>query len=106
MGRFLVSIAIVLGSIRLLALAKPLNGIKLIAMGEVLYELVNRTLCFQLWKVLFFICCFINLVSQLGVYVKWWCMVFKLFFNVHLDWVVLQVDVVHIFNSILHKVIF
>jgi hypothetical protein len=26
--------------------------------------------------------------------------------DVHLDWVVLQVDVVNIFNSILHKVIF
>jgi len=30
------------------ALAKPLGGIKLIAMGEVLYQVVNKTLCFKL----------------------------------------------------------
>lgn len=31
----------------LLALAKPYIGIRLITMGEVLYQLVNRTLCMQ-----------------------------------------------------------
>lgn len=48
MGRFLGSIARVLRAIRLLVLAKPLSGIKLIAMDEVLCELVNKALCFQL----------------------------------------------------------
>jgi hypothetical protein len=32
-------------------LAKRLGGIKPITMGEVLYQLVNKALCLQLWYV-------------------------------------------------------
>jgi hypothetical protein len=48
MGHFVGSIICILGAIWLLALAKPLSGIKLIAFGKILCELVNKTLCFQL----------------------------------------------------------
>jgi hypothetical protein len=38
-------VAQVLGAIRFLALAKPLGGVQLIAMGEAFYWFVNRVLC-------------------------------------------------------------
>lgn len=47
-------ITCVLGVIKLLALSKLLNGIKLIAMGEVFYRLVKRALCVQLCDAFFF----------------------------------------------------
>jgi hypothetical protein len=50
MGRFPRPIACVLGVVRLLVLSKPSNGIKPIAMGKVFYQLVNKTLCFQLFS--------------------------------------------------------
>jgi hypothetical protein len=106
MGRFLGSIARVLRAIRLLVLAKPLSGIKLIAMDEVLCELVNKALCFQLWDAFFFHL----LLYQFGVAIRGICEVVvhnnQVALNVHLDWVVVQVDMVNIFNSISHNVIF
>jgi hypothetical protein len=47
MGRFPRSIVCVFGVVKLLALSKPSGGIKPIAMGEVLYWLINRALCFS-----------------------------------------------------------
>jgi hypothetical protein len=54
MDHFLGSIVHILGATKLLTLAKPSSGIKPIAMGEVLYQLVSRVLCFQLWYVFFY----------------------------------------------------
>jgi len=43
--RILESIAKAFGVVKLLTLVKPFGGIRSIAIGEVLYQLVNRTLC-------------------------------------------------------------
>jgi hypothetical protein len=106
MGHFLGSIVHVLGAIRLLVLAKSSGGIKLIAVAEVLCQLVNKVLCFQLWDVFSFHLSF----HQFGVVIKGRCEVvvhiIRVVLNVHPDWVVLQVDVVNIFNFMLHKAIF
>jgi hypothetical protein len=40
----------VLGVVRFLALAKPFKGIWPIVIGEVLYQLINKNLCFQFHK--------------------------------------------------------
>jgi hypothetical protein len=48
MGCFLGSIICVFGVVRLFVLANLSSGIKLIAMGEVLHQSVNKALCFQL----------------------------------------------------------
>lgn len=44
-GQISGNIAKAFGATRLLALAKPSNGIQLITIGKVFYRLVNRTLC-------------------------------------------------------------
>jgi hypothetical protein len=106
MGHFPWPIACVLGVARLLVLSKPLNGIKPIAMGKVFYQLVNNTLCFQLHDV------FSSHMSprQFGMAARGKCEVvvhdIRVALDVHLDWVVLQVDVANTFNSILCKIIF
>jgi hypothetical protein len=43
----LENIAMALGARRLLILTKPSSGIQLITISEILYWLVNMTLCFQ-----------------------------------------------------------
>ncbi len=91
--------------VRLLALAKPLGGIKPIAMGKVFYWSINITLCFNSKIVPFSF-----VVHWFGMVVKGGCeaMVHDIqsVLDVHLNWVVLQMDVVKVFNSILHKAIF
>jgi hypothetical protein len=63
----------------LLALAKPYISIRSIAVGEVLYQLVSRTLCMQFCDSFYIHLSF----HQFGVVVKGgvkhWFMVFELF---------------------------
>jgi regulator of sigma D len=89
-----------------LVLAKHFNGICPSAMGKAFYRLVNRALCLQFCDVL---------VSHLssyhfGVVVRKGCEVMihniQATLDAHLDWVVLQVNIINIFNTILHKAIF
>jgi hypothetical protein len=46
-GHIFKSITKALGVVRMLALAKPLGGIQQIVLGEVFYQLMNKTFFFQ-----------------------------------------------------------
>jgi hypothetical protein len=98
--------ACIFGVVRLLALVNPLGGIRPIVMGEMFCWLVRKALYLQFWDVLFF---HLSLY-QFGVTNNDSCEVvvhdIRTALDVHLDWVVLQVDVMNVFNTILCKAIF
>jgi regulator of sigma D len=75
-------------------------------MGEAFYRLMNRALCLQFCDVL---------VSHLSPYhfkvvIRKGCEVMihniQATLDAHLDWVVLQVNIINTFDIILHKTIF
>jgi hypothetical protein len=75
-------------------------------MGETLYPLTNHALCFQFHEA------FVTHFSphQFRVATKGGCEAIihniKCTLDLHLDWVVLQLDIANAFNSVLKKVIF
>jgi hypothetical protein len=89
-----------------LVLAKPFGAICLIIVGTTFYRLMNKVLC------MLFCDAFTSHLSpyQFEVVVKRGCEVvvdgIQATLDAHLDWVVFQVDIVNIFNTILCKVIF
>ncbi|KAL2649955.1 hypothetical protein R1flu_018083 [Riccia fluitans] len=92
-GRVSPSMAYLLGASRLLALEKPSGDVRPIAVGEVLYQLVARTLGFQFWEA------FADHFSplQFGVATRGGCKTIihglRTTLDLHPDWVVLQVDI-------------
>jgi hypothetical protein len=70
MGHISKSIARVLDIPRLLASAKPFKNIQLITMGEILYRLMNKTLCLQFHDFFSLTCHHINFGHQFGVAIK------------------------------------
>ncbi|KAL2612792.1 hypothetical protein R1flu_024484 [Riccia fluitans] len=98
--------AYLLGASRLLALAKPSGGVRPIAVGEVLYRLVARTLGFQFREAL------ADHFSplQFGVATRGGCETIihglRATLDLHPDWVVLQVDIQNAFNTISREVLF
>jgi len=98
--------ACIFGVAKLLALANPLGGIRPSVMGEMFYWLVRKALCLQFWDVLFFHLSLhqfgvtINDVYQIVVHG------IRTALDVHPDWVVFQMDVMNVFNTILRKAIF
>jgi hypothetical protein len=87
-------------------MTKPSSGVCPIIVGETLYQFTSRTLCFQFHE------SFVTHFSphQFGVATKGGCEVvihgIKWTLDLHLDWVVLQLDVANTFNSMLRRVIF
>jgi hypothetical protein len=100
------TIAKALSVARLLALVKPFRGIRPIVVGEVFYRLMSRTLCFQFHDAFVVHLC----PHQFGVTVKggYKGMMHKIWrsLDVHLNWVVLQVDIVNAFNIVFCRVMF
>jgi hypothetical protein len=96
----------VLGAAYLLAMTKPLGGISPIAVGETLYRLISRALCLQFHET--FTTHFPP--HQFGVVIKGgYETIFhniKCNLDLHLDWVVLELDLRNAFNSMSKKVIF
>jgi hypothetical protein len=95
-----------LGVTMLLILAKPFTSIQPIVVGEVFYRLVNKTFYFQFHDAFA-----IHLSPhQFGVAIKGGCEIMvhniRIALEIHLDWVVLQVDITNAFNIISHRVIF
>ncbi len=74
-------------------------------MGEAFYQIMNRALCLQFCDV------FVSHLSpyHFGVAVRKGCeaMIHNIqaTLDAHLDWVVLQVNIINTFNTILHKTI-
>jgi hypothetical protein len=105
-GHILGSITKAFGVTRLLILARPSTSIQPIVIGEVFYQLVNKTFYFQ------FRDAFATRLSphQFGVAIKGGYEIvvhnIRITLNIHLDWVVLQVDITNVFNIISHRVIF
>jgi hypothetical protein len=106
MGHFPRPITHILGAIKLLSLAKLSSGIKLIVVVEAFYQLVSITLCFQLQDAFSFhlsfhqFCVVIKDGHEVMVHGN------RATLDVHLRWVVLQVDVENAFNSVSCKAIF
>jgi hypothetical protein len=86
-------------------MTKPSSEVCPIVVGETLYQLTSRVLCLQLHKT------FVTHFSphQFGVATKGGCEAIihdiKCTLNLHLDWVVFQLDVANAFNSVLRGVI-
>ncbi|KAL2635415.1 hypothetical protein R1flu_006894 [Riccia fluitans] len=105
-GRVSPSMAYLLGASRLLALEKPSGGVRPIAVGEVLYRLVARTLGFQFREAL------ADHFSplQFGVATRGGCetIIHGLCatLDLHPDWVVLQVDIRNAFNIVSREAFF
>jgi hypothetical protein len=87
-------------------MTKPLSGIRPITVGETLYQFTSHVLCLQFHDV--FVTHFFP--HQFGVTTKGgcetiihgiWCTL-----NLHLNWVVLQLNVMNIFNLLSKGVIF
>jgi hypothetical protein len=85
---------------------KPLGGVRPIAMRETLYQLTSCTLCFQFREA------FATHFSphQFGVVTKDDCEAImhdiRYSLNFHLDWVILELDVINTFNLMSKGVIF
>ncbi|KAL2608814.1 hypothetical protein R1flu_027387 [Riccia fluitans] len=98
--------AYLLGASCLLALEKPLGGIRPIAVGEVLYRLVVVTLGFKFWEAL------VDHFSplQFGVAMRGGCETIihglRTTLDLHPDWVVLQVDIQNAFNTVSREALF
>ncbi|KAL2634242.1 hypothetical protein R1flu_005721 [Riccia fluitans] len=105
-GRVSPSMAYLLGASRLLALEKPSGGVRPIAVGEVLYRLVARSLGFQFWDAL------ADHFSplQFGVVMRGGCETIihglHATLDLHPDWVVLQVDIRNAFNTVSWEALF
>ena len=99
------SVAQMLGTSRLVALQKPLGGVRPLAVGEAFYRLVSRAICMQIRE-------------TLGSYFQWQfgfafrggCEVANLGVRLLLEstpsWGVIQVDVKNAFNTISRRPIF
>ncbi len=101
-----LQIAHVLRMVCLLTMTKPSNGVRLVAVKEPLYWFTNHALCFQFYDAFathFFL-------HQFGVVMKDICEVIihdiKCTLNLHLDWVILQLDMANVFNLVLRGAIF
>ncbi len=99
-------VARVLGENKLLALTKAFGGIHPIVVREVFYQLMNIALCLQFHDVFVF-----HLSPyQFGVVVRGGCETMvhciQATLDAHPNWVVHQVDIVIIFNTISCKAIF
>ncbi|KAL2610702.1 hypothetical protein R1flu_029275 [Riccia fluitans] len=105
-GRLFAPMAYFLGASRLLALEKPSRGVRPIAVGEVLYRLIARSLGFQFWEAL------ADHFSplQFGVAMHGGCKIIihglQATLDLHPDWVVLQVDIKNAFNTISREALF
>ncbi|KAL2644378.1 hypothetical protein R1flu_011965 [Riccia fluitans] len=105
-GRVSSSMAYLLGASCLLALEKPSSGVRPIVVGEVLYQLVARTLRFQFWEAL------VDHFSplQFGVAMCGGCKTIihdlRATLDLHQGWVVLQVDIRNAFNTVSQEALF
>ncbi|KAL2608123.1 hypothetical protein R1flu_026696 [Riccia fluitans] len=106
LGRVSASTAYLLGASHLLTLEKPSGGVRPIAVGEVLYRLVARTLGFQFWETL------ADHFSplQFVVATRGGCETIihglRATLDLHPDWVVLQVDIQNAFNTVSREALF
>jgi hypothetical protein len=98
-GHISPQIAHVFGTARLLARTKPLGGVHPIAMGETLYRFTSCALCLQIYET--FATHFSS--HQFGIATKGGCEIVihdnKCTLDLHLDWVILQLDVANEFNG-------
>jgi len=105
-GHIPPQIARVFGGACILVMTKPLGGIYPIVVRETLYPFTNHAFCFQFHEA------FATHFSphQFGVASKGGCETvihnIKCTLNLHLDRVVLQLDVANTFNSVSNEVIF
>ncbi|KAL2631938.1 hypothetical protein R1flu_016624 [Riccia fluitans] len=105
-GRLTAPTAYLLGASCLLALEKSSGGVRSAAIGEVLYRLVARPLGFQFRETL------ANHFSplQFGLAMHGGCKIIihglHPTLDLHLDWVVLQVDIQNAFNTISWEALF
>ncbi|KAL2611673.1 hypothetical protein R1flu_023365 [Riccia fluitans] len=105
-GRVSPSTAYLLGASRLLDLEKPSGGVRPIVVGEVFYRLVARTFGFQFREAL------ADHFSplQFDVATHGGCKTIihglRAILDLHPDWVVLQVDIQNMFNTISREALF
>ncbi len=105
-GHIPPQIARILGAAHHLTMIKSLGGIRPIAMGEAIYRFTNHTLCFQFHETFVTHFC----PHQFGVTTKCGCETvihnIKCTLDLHLDWVILQLDMANTFNFVFRRVIY
>ncbi len=105
-GDILKSVALMLGTIKLLAMAKDTNGLRFIIVSKLFFRLINHSIVLQLQG------SFQEHLSlyQFGISTPGACEAIsfdiRTFLNLHLNWAMMQINIEKVFNKISRTTIF